>query len=153
MADQIIGQNGTSFMRVKTNTTHQYFLLIFWITKNVIIFNKKLYFSKTNIFWGKWFKTKHVDTHYTNFDPFNQPTHLTCFVVATFLCLTIIKQGLLKGGSKKRGTSLDDISHPLPSNAVWKNVSLFHGKKERQYLQGWTHINEPLCKLCQKVCM
>lgn len=62
------------------------------------------------------------------------------------------KEGLLKGGSKKRGTSLDEISHPLPANAEWRNVSIFHGKKERRYMQGYTLINEPLCKLCQKIC-
>ncbi|CAI9284011.1 unnamed protein product [Lactuca saligna] len=63
------------------------------------------------------------------------------------------KDGLLKGGSKKRGTSMDDISHPLPANAKWRKVSIFHGKKERRYMQGYTLINEPLCKLCQKICM
>ncbi|CAH1428314.1 unnamed protein product [Lactuca virosa] len=62
------------------------------------------------------------------------------------------KDGLLKGGSKKRGTSIDDISHPLPANAEWRKVSIFHGKKERRYMQGYTLINEPLCKLCQKIC-
>ncbi|KAL4566487.1 hypothetical protein LXL04_030603 [Taraxacum kok-saghyz] len=62
------------------------------------------------------------------------------------------KEGLLKGGSKKRGTSLDEISHPLPPNAEWRNVSIFHGKKERRYMQGYTDLNEPLCKLCQKIC-
>ncbi|XP_024977152.1 DNA annealing helicase and endonuclease ZRANB3 [Cynara cardunculus var. scolymus] len=84
---------------------------------------------------------------------YNKPLQLP---LAVELCLNESqnhdKEGLLKGGSKKRGTSLDDISHPLPPNAVWKSVSLFHGKKERHYLQGWTLLGEPLCKLCQKVC-
>ncbi|KAI3717739.1 hypothetical protein L1987_69532 [Smallanthus sonchifolius] len=84
---------------------------------------------------------------------FNKPLQLP---LAVELCLNESqnhdKNGLLKGGSKKRGTSLDDISYLLPSNAVWKNVSIFHGKKERQYLQGWTLTGQPLCKLCQKNC-
>ncbi|KAK1435844.1 hypothetical protein QVD17_01615 [Tagetes erecta] len=85
---------------------------------------------------------------------YNKPLQLP---LAVELCLNENqnhdKEGLLKGGSKKRGTSLDDISQPLPSNAVWKTVSIFHGKKERQYLQGWTLTDQPLCKLCQKNCM
>lgn len=84
---------------------------------------------------------------------YNKPLQLP---LAVELCLNESqnhdKEGLLKGGSKKRGTSLDEISHPLPPDAVWKSVSLFHGKKERHYLQGWTLVDEPLCKLCQKVC-
>ncbi|XP_071701949.1 uncharacterized protein [Rutidosis leptorrhynchoides] len=84
---------------------------------------------------------------------YNKPLQLP---LAVELCLNESqnhdKEGLLKGGSKKRGTSLDDISNPLPTNAAWKTVSLFHGKKERQYMQGWTIENEPLCKLCQKNC-
>nr|GEV10233.1 DNA annealing helicase and endonuclease ZRANB3 isoform X1 [Tanacetum cinerariifolium] len=85
---------------------------------------------------------------------YNKPLQLP---LAVELCLNEgqnhDKGGLLKGGSKKRGTSLDDISQPLPSNAAWKTISLLHGKKERKYLQGWTSDNEPLCKLCQKMCM
>ncbi|KAF5796880.1 putative DNA helicase chromatin remodeling SNF2 family [Helianthus annuus] len=84
---------------------------------------------------------------------YNKPLQLP---LAVELCLNESqnhdKDGLLKGGSKKRGTSLDDISQPLPPNAVWKNVSIFHGKKERQYLQGCTLTGQPLCKLCQKNC-
>ncbi|KAK9075476.1 hypothetical protein SSX86_003800 [Deinandra increscens subsp. villosa] len=84
---------------------------------------------------------------------YNKPLQLP---LAVELCLNESqnhdKEGLLKGGSKKRGTSLDDISRPLPSDAEWKNISIFHGKKERQYLQGWTLTGQPLCKLCQKNC-
>ncbi|XP_076954030.1 uncharacterized protein LOC143628281 [Bidens hawaiensis] len=84
---------------------------------------------------------------------YNKPLQLP---LAVELCLNESqnhdKDGLLKGGSKKRDTSLDDISHPLPSDAVWKNVSIFHGKKERQYMQGWSLTGQPLCKLCQKNC-
>ncbi|XP_019200029.1 PREDICTED: DNA annealing helicase and endonuclease ZRANB3 isoform X3 [Ipomoea nil] len=62
-------------------------------------------------------------------------------------------EGLLKGRSKKRTTPLDEISHPLPSNATWKTVRLVgSNKKERVYTQGWSDKDEPLCKLCQSVC-
>ncbi|KAL1810213.1 hypothetical protein ACET3Z_027203 [Daucus carota] len=62
--------------------------------------------------------------------------------------------GLLKGKSKKRTTSLHEISYPLPTDAVWRKISLFsgRGKKEKVYEQGWTLSDEPLCKLCQTIC-
>ncbi|KAL5544566.1 hypothetical protein UlMin_008350 [Ulmus minor] len=62
--------------------------------------------------------------------------------------------GLLKVGSKRRHTPLYEISKPLPSNAVWKKVRLRTGcgKKEKEYSQGWTMTDEPLCKLCQTPC-
>jgi hypothetical protein len=52
-------------------------------------------------------------------------------------------------------TPLVDISYPLPSDAVWKKVYLRsgRGKKEKEYTQGWSPKDEPLCKLCQKQCM
>lgn len=52
-------------------------------------------------------------------------------------------------------TPLLEISHPLPSDAIWKKVYLRSGnrKKEKEYTQGWTLEDEPLCKLCQKRCM
>lgn len=62
--------------------------------------------------------------------------------------------GLLKGGSKRRLTPLGEISQPLPSNAILKKVHLSssYGQKEKQYTQGWTLMDEPLCKLCQMPC-
>ncbi|KAI9117591.1 hypothetical protein K1719_011757 [Acacia pycnantha] len=65
------------------------------------------------------------------------------------------KGGLLNGGSKRRMTPLMEISRPLPSGAAWRKVCLRsgNGKKEKEYTQGWTLTNEPLCKLCQKTCM
>jgi hypothetical protein len=64
-------------------------------------------------------------------------------------------QGLINGGSKRRMTPLVDISYPLPPDAVWKKVFLRsgRGKKEKEYTQGWSPEDEPLCKLCQKQCM
>ncbi|KAL9314257.1 hypothetical protein ACSQ67_019709 [Phaseolus vulgaris] len=63
-------------------------------------------------------------------------------------------KGLLNGGSKRRKTPLIEISYPLPLDAVWRKVYLRsgHGKKEKEYSQGWTMTDEPLCKLCQKQC-
>ncbi|XP_068653942.1 uncharacterized protein [Aristolochia californica] len=63
-------------------------------------------------------------------------------------------KGLLKGGSKRRVTPLDEISNPLPENAVWKKILLQKGSKrgEKEYLQAWSLKNEPLCKLCQSPC-
>ncbi|KAL8056880.1 hypothetical protein ABFS82_04G147000 [Erythranthe guttata] len=62
--------------------------------------------------------------------------------------------GLLKGGSKRRKTPLAEISHPLPSNAVWKKINLVgsRSQKEKLYTQGWSDMDEPLCKLCQTPC-
>ncbi|XP_057831961.2 uncharacterized protein LOC131042656 isoform X2 [Cryptomeria japonica] len=63
--------------------------------------------------------------------------------------------GLLKGGSKRRVASRDEISYPLPENATWRKISLAkHGKiKERHEMQAWTADEQPLCKLCQKPCL
>nr|CAB3458512.1 unnamed protein product [Digitaria exilis] len=41
-------------------------------------------------------------------------------------------KGLLKGGSKRRATPLNDVSNPLPENAEWRQVVLCNGTtKER----------------------
>ncbi|WVZ66594.1 hypothetical protein U9M48_015789 [Paspalum notatum var. saurae] len=62
-------------------------------------------------------------------------------------------EGLLKGGSMRRAAPLNDVSNPLPENAKWRQVVLRNGtSKERQYTQGWTIDDEPLCKLCQGLC-
>ncbi|GMN54237.1 hypothetical protein TIFTF001_023365 [Ficus carica] len=62
--------------------------------------------------------------------------------------------GVLKVGSRRRRTPLSEISQPLPPDAVWKKVHLRtgYGKKEKEYTQGWTLTDEPLCKLCQAPC-
>lgn len=45
------------------------------------------------------------------------------------------------------------VSDDLPENAEWRKVVLRRGTtKEREYTQGWTTDDEPLCKLCQKLC-
>uniref|UniRef100_A0A7N0TNK9 DNA annealing helicase and endonuclease ZRANB3 n=1 Tax=Kalanchoe fedtschenkoi TaxID=63787 RepID=A0A7N0TNK9_KALFE len=62
--------------------------------------------------------------------------------------------GLLKGQSKRRKTPIDEVSCPLPSDAIWKKVRLCNGykSKEKEYTQGWSSMDEPLCKLCQRPC-
>ncbi|XP_047314227.1 DNA annealing helicase and endonuclease ZRANB3-like isoform X1 [Impatiens glandulifera] len=63
-------------------------------------------------------------------------------------------EGLLKVGSNRRTTPLDEINSGLPLNAVWKKVHLRsgHGKREKEYNQGWSVMDEPLCKFCQSPC-
>ncbi|KAJ7978477.1 DNA annealing helicase and endonuclease ZRANB3 [Quillaja saponaria] len=63
--------------------------------------------------------------------------------------------GLLRGKSNRRKTPFMEVSHPLPSDAVWRKIHLRsgNGKKDKEYTQGWTLTDEPLCKLCQKPCM
>ncbi|XP_073123529.1 uncharacterized protein [Henckelia pumila] len=62
--------------------------------------------------------------------------------------------GLLRGGSRRRKTPMDEISHSLPSNASRRKVHLSGGndQKEQLYTQGWSNMDEPLCKLCQTPC-
>ncbi|XP_075492000.1 LOW QUALITY PROTEIN: uncharacterized protein LOC142530108 [Primulina tabacum] len=63
-------------------------------------------------------------------------------------------EGLLRGGSRRRKTPMDEISHSLPSNASRRKVNLSsgNGQKEQLYTQGWSNMDEPLCKLCQTPC-
>ncbi|OWM65249.1 hypothetical protein CDL15_Pgr008839 [Punica granatum] len=63
-------------------------------------------------------------------------------------------EGVLKGKSKRRTTPLFEISHPLPENAEWKKIHLLssNDKKAKEYMQGWTLTDDPLCKLCQQPC-
>lgn len=87
---------------------------------------------------------------------FGKPLQLPLSVELCYLSENIShnKGGLLKGGSKRRSTPLYEISLPLPSDAVWKKVHIRsgHKKMEKEYTQGWTLKDEPLCKLCQKPC-
>ncbi|GER51811.1 SNF2 and helicase domain-containing protein [Striga asiatica] len=86
----------------------------------------------------------------------NKPLQLPLSYELCYLneSLTHDIEGLLRGGSKRRKTPMSEISCPLPSNASWRKVSLNsdHGQKEKLYTQGWTDVNEPLCKLCQTPC-
>ncbi|KAI4343927.1 hypothetical protein L6164_011216 [Bauhinia variegata] len=86
-----------------------------------------------------------------------KPLQLPLAVELSYLSESINhnNRGLLNGGSNRRTTPLVEISHPLPSDALWRKVYLRsgHGKKEKEYAQGWSLAEEPLCKLCQKPCM
>ncbi|XP_074316409.1 uncharacterized protein LOC141652718 [Silene latifolia] len=63
------------------------------------------------------------------------------------------RNGLLKGGSKRRHTPVCDISYPLRLNAVVKDVCICDARKKKKvYMQFWTLADEPLCKLCQNPC-
>ncbi|KAM1081096.1 hypothetical protein EV1_015507 [Malus domestica] len=85
-----------------------------------------------------------------------KPLQLPLTIELCYLCEGINHdiRGLLKGGSKRRSTPFVEISKPLPSNAVWKKVHLRsgYGKKEKEYTQGFTLTDDPLCKLCQTPC-
>lgn len=62
-------------------------------------------------------------------------------------------KGLLKGGSRRRHTPFCDMSYPLRSNAVVKEVYISDDiRKKKPYIQFWTLMDEPLCKLCQNPC-
>ncbi|XP_057517108.1 uncharacterized protein LOC130798224 [Amaranthus tricolor] len=85
----------------------------------------------------------------------NKPLQLPLAIELLRLCGSDShdSNGLLKGGSKRRHTSLSQISYPLQSNAVLKEVCLRDSiRKKKQYLQWWTLMDEPLCKLCQNPC-
>ncbi|KAK7291135.1 hypothetical protein RIF29_06044 [Crotalaria pallida] len=86
-----------------------------------------------------------------------KPLQLPLAVELCYLCESNNhnNKGLLNGGSRRRMTPLMEVSHPLPSDAIWKKVYLRsgHGKKEKEYTQGWSVMDVPLCKLCQKECM
>ncbi|XP_031490297.1 uncharacterized protein LOC116257565 isoform X4 [Nymphaea colorata] len=64
-------------------------------------------------------------------------------------------EGLLKGRSTRRTTPFDEISHPLPENAMWRKVFLRGGSvnKTKEYTQARNIMEQPLCKLCQEPCL
>ncbi|XP_024170416.1 DNA annealing helicase and endonuclease ZRANB3 isoform X3 [Rosa chinensis] len=103
-------------------------------------------------FYKEWKKLRPIEQKKL----IGKPLQLPLTVELCFLCegTNHDNTGLLKGRSKRRSTPFDEISKPLPSNAVWKKVHLRsgYGKKEKQYTQGYTLTDEPLCKLCQTPC-
>ncbi|RLN33318.1 DNA annealing helicase and endonuclease ZRANB3 [Panicum miliaceum] len=102
-------------------------------------------------FIKEWLALRPIDQSRLLGKPLQLPLSLElCFLKESINHST---QGLLKGGSKRRATPLNDVSNPLPENAEWRQVVLRNGTtKERQYTQGWTIDGEPLCKLCQGLC-
>ncbi|KAL2935367.1 DNA annealing helicase and endonuclease ZRANB3 [Bienertia sinuspersici] len=62
--------------------------------------------------------------------------------------------GLLKGGSRRRHTPLCEIIYPLQCNSVLKLVHLCSdSRKKKEYIQYWSMMDQPLCKLCQNPCI
>ncbi|KAF7806233.1 DNA annealing helicase and endonuclease ZRANB3 [Senna tora] len=121
--------------------------------KDISIKDKPIYMHALLEFSNEWKKLRPIERKKLLGKPLQLP-------LAVELCYlsesnSHNKKGLLNGGSKRRMTPLIEISHPLPSDAIWKKVYLRsgNGKKEKEYTQGWTSTDEPLCKLCQKRCM
>ncbi|CAN6205974.1 unnamed protein product [Urochloa humidicola] len=102
-------------------------------------------------FIKEWLALRPIDQSRLFGKPLQLPLSLElCFLKDSINHST---EGLLKGGSKRRATPLNDVSNPLPENAEWRQVVLRNGTtKERHYTQGWTIDDEPLCKLCQGLC-
>ncbi|KAK3009226.1 hypothetical protein RJ639_014763 [Escallonia herrerae] len=103
-------------------------------------------------FIGEWSSLRPIDKWKLRTKPLQLP--LSIELCCLNESLNHDSGGLLKGGSKRHATPADEISHPLPSNAVWRKVNLCrkNGRKEKEYSQGWTLKDEPLCKLCQILC-
>ncbi|KAM7269724.1 hypothetical protein ACFE04_025221 [Oxalis oulophora] len=103
-------------------------------------------------FYEEWNKLRPIERKKL----FGKPLQIPLSVELCYLeeSLNHNSGGLLKSRSKRRTTPLNEISLPLPEHAVWKTVCLRSGfsKKEREYTQGYTLTDEPLCKLCQKPC-
>ncbi|KAK3127605.1 hypothetical protein QOZ80_7AG0575620 [Eleusine coracana subsp. coracana] len=104
-----------------------------------------------NAFIKEWSALRPIDQKKLLGKPLQLPLSLElCFLKDSIHHST---DGLIKGGSKRRTTSLNEVSNPLPGNAEWRKVVLHNSTaKEKQYTQGWTVDNEPLCKLCQRLC-
>ncbi|TVU38101.1 hypothetical protein EJB05_11454 [Eragrostis curvula] len=104
-----------------------------------------------NAFIKEWSSLRPIDKRKLLGKPLQLPLSLElCFLKDSMNHST---KGLIKGGSKRRAAPLNDVSNPLPDNAEWRKVVLHYGTtKEKQYTQGWTMDNEPLCKLCQRLC-
>ncbi|KAJ1291737.1 hypothetical protein BS78_02G339000 [Paspalum vaginatum] len=102
-------------------------------------------------FIREWLALRPIDQSRLLGKPLQLPLSLElCFLKDS---INHSSEGLLKGGSTRRAAQLNDVSNPLPENAKWRRVLLRNGTtKERQYTQGWTIDDEPLCKLCQGLC-
>ncbi|KAL5746769.1 hypothetical protein ACOSQ2_024066 [Xanthoceras sorbifolium] len=102
-------------------------------------------------FFSEWNKLRPIERSKLRGKPLQLPLSVElCYLKES---INHSSEGLVKGGSKRRTTPSFEISHPLPSNAVWKKVLICSGsKKEKEYSQGWTLTDEPLCKLCQTPC-
>ncbi|CAI9111969.1 OLC1v1012325C1 [Oldenlandia corymbosa var. corymbosa] len=111
------------------------------------------YRSAVQLFLKEWNQLRPIERRKL----FLKPLQLPLTVELCYLAEAINhdKMGLLKGGSKRRSTPYNEISQPLPPDASWRKVLLrgSQGKEEKTYRQGWSAMEEPLCKLCQSPCM
>ncbi|KAL0335549.1 UNVERIFIED_CONTAM: DNA annealing helicase and endonuclease ZRANB3 [Sesamum radiatum] len=117
------------------------------------IADNPLYREALMAFINEWKKLRPIEKRKLTNKPLQLP--LSCELCYLNESLNHDDGGLLRGGgSRRRKTPTAEISHPLPSNAAWRKVDLCggHGRKEKLYLQGWSDMDEPLCKLCQTPC-
>ncbi|KAK4402232.1 DNA annealing helicase and endonuclease ZRANB3 [Sesamum angolense] len=117
------------------------------------IADNPLYREALMAFINEWKKLRPIEKRKLTNKPLQLP--LSCELCYLNESLNHDDGGLLRGGgSRRRKTPTAEISHPLPSNAAWRKVNLCggHGRKEKLYLQGWSDMDEPLCKLCQTPC-
>ncbi|EPS69999.1 hypothetical protein M569_04762, partial [Genlisea aurea] len=105
-------------------------------------------------FIGEWKKLRSVERKKLINKPLQLPLTLELWYLSE--SLNHGNGGLLRGGgSKRRSTPLDEISRPLPSNGAWRKIRLCGRhirNKNLLYKQGWSDMDEPLCKLCQNPC-
>ncbi|XP_011087338.1 DNA annealing helicase and endonuclease ZRANB3 isoform X2 [Sesamum indicum] len=117
------------------------------------IADNPLYREALMAFINEWKKLRPIEKRKLTNKPLQLP--LSCELCYLNESLNHDDGGLLRGGgSRRRKTPTAEISHPLPSNAAWRKVTLYggHGRKEKLYLQGWSDMDDPLCKLCQTPC-
>ncbi|XP_027125391.1 uncharacterized protein [Coffea arabica] len=111
------------------------------------------YRSAVLMFMKQWNQLRPIERRKLLVKPLQLPlsTEL-CYLMES---LNHDKGGLLKCGSTRRITPLDEITSRLPSDAVLRKVHLCIGgtKKEKVYTQGWSTEDKPLCKFCQSPCM
>ncbi|KAK6153464.1 hypothetical protein DH2020_013103 [Rehmannia glutinosa] len=121
-------------------------------TSDKSIEDNSLYMEALMAFIKEWKELRPIEKRKLMNKPLQLPlSYELCYLNES---LNHDNEGLLRGGSKRRKTPMADISYPLPSNAAWRKVNLYsgHGQKEKFYTQGWSDMDEPLCKLCQTPC-
>ncbi|GFP84534.1 swi/snf-related matrix-associated actin-dependent regulator of chromatin subfamily a-like protein 1 [Phtheirospermum japonicum] len=121
-------------------------------TSDKSIEDDKLYMGALMAFIKEWKELRPIEKRKLLNKPLQLPlSYELCYLNES---LNHDNEGLLRGGSKRRKTPMAEISYTLPSNASWRKVNLYsgHGQKEKLYTQGWTDMDEPLCKLCQTPC-
>lgn len=119
---------------------------------NKSIKDNPLYRGALMEFINEWKKLRPIEKRKLIGKPLQLP--LSCELCYLSESINHKDGGLLRGGSRRRKTPIDEISHSLPSYASRRKVHLSggNGQKEQLYTQGWSNMDEPLCKLCQAPC-